>query len=237
MKRNEVIIDEEEFYYLKSGKSKIIYLVSVYELAEIAKSFDFLFDQDLSEKQPQMYLSSRLTRNIIPPVQTCEGLWIGPADGISNLRTGEYIRAETSFYKFHETHEIQYLHKLIATLWRKPALHPSSDDPREPFDDGLVDKNAEIAARLPAEVKQAIYLFYSGCHRFLSLRFGHSNNGKSSANKDIFLQFMRMVNALSDNDVTRHEAVRQCYLMDTMITMEEMARQQEEMEKKIKSYK
>ncbi len=45
---------------------------------------------------------------------------------------------------------------------------------------------------------------------------------------------MRMVNGLANNDVTKHESVRQTYLMEMMITVDEMARQAEEMEAKIK---
>ena len=51
------------------------------------------------------------------------------------------------------------------------------------------------------------------------------------------MQFMRMVNGLANNDVTKHEQVRRAPLMDTLITIDELARQQQELEQKMKKHR
>jgi hypothetical protein len=222
--------DDETLFYLQKDK-KTICLLSSDDLAEICAKLDFLFEEEEQGDKTRWILSSRLTKNIIGPVETKSGLWHGPSHGITNLKTDEYIRAETSMFQYHKTQDEVYLNKLIATLWRPSALSPSSDDIRIPFDDGKVEAYAAIAALLPGYIKQAIYLFYSGSRRFLASRFPNSSQGTTGTDKDIFLLFLKMVNGLANNDVTKHEAVRTSYLVDTMICIDEFARQHVEMEK------
>ncbi|MBW6491869.1 MAG: hypothetical protein K0B15_11825 [Lentimicrobium sp.] len=228
---NPEILDEAETLFLfKKGKKKN-YLISSDDLLEICHSFDFLFDIDQDNDKNQYVLSSRLTKNIIGPVNVGNTLWYGPANAVTNLKTDEYIRAETSLFQYHKTQEEIHLDRLVATLWRPASAVPASDDIRVKFDDGIVNSSAEKAATIPPHIKQAIYLFYSGCRRFLSSRFPNSSSQKSNNEKDIFFLFLKMVNGLANNDVTKHESVRSAYLIDTMVCIDEFARQQNEMEK------
>lgn len=234
MQRHEVIIDDEPHYYLRTSKNKV-HLVSLQALREVVDSIDFMFEIDKLTDPPKYILSSRLTRNIIGDINAGGEIWTGPADYLSNLITEEYIRAEVSYYRFHETGKADFLNALVATLWRPYAAHPSSIDLREAYDDGLVNKRMAQAEKIGGEYKNAILLFYSGCRRALAAKFRHSGEGKKGkSDKDIFMQFMRMVNGLADNDVTKHELVRRAPLFDTMITIDELARQQAELEQKMK---
>lgn len=236
MLRHEVMIDDEPHYYLQSHSRKI-HLVSLAALNEVCEAIDFMFEVDRAATPPQWMLSSRLTRNIIGPLKTQRGLWYGPADYLANLVTEEYIRAEVSLYRYYETHRVNYLDVLVATLWRPVAASPTTTDVREPFDDGAVASRAVIASVLPAEAKNAVLMFYEGCRKALNAKFRSASGGKGKADKDIFMQFMRMVNGLANNDVTKHEQVRRAPLMDTMITIDELARQQQELEQKMKKHR
>jgi hypothetical protein len=228
--KEEKSVGDETFFYLRKDK-KTIYLISTDDLAEICARLDFLFEREEKEDKTHWVLSSRLTKNIIGPITTKAGIWHGPANGITNLKTDEYIRAETSLFQYHKTQDEVYLNKLIATLWRPAAPIPASDDVRLPFDDGKVEAFAKIAASISAPIKHAIYLFYTGSRRFLSSRFPNSSEGSIREDKDIFLLFLKMVNGLANNDVTKHEAVRASYLVDTLVCIDEFARQNNEMEK------
>lgn len=233
MPRREVLINDEPHYYLQSHNRKI-HLVSLAALNEVCEAIDFMFEIDSKSTPQQWTLCSRLTRNIIGPLKTSRGMWYGPADYLSNLITEEYIRAEVSLYRYYETHRVNYLDMLVAALWRPVATSPTSTDVREPFDDGAVASRAVIASMLPAEAKNAVLMFYEGCRKALNAKFKSASSGKSKADKDIFMQFMRMVSGLANNDVTKQEQVRRAPLMDTLITIDELARQQQELEQKMK---
>jgi hypothetical protein len=234
--RNPVLLDGELHYYLKTP-DKNVYLVKVDDLNEVIEYLNFLFDYEQEKGKVMCVLSSRLTRNLIGPVKVGNEIWHGPADGLSNLKTGEYIRAETCLHNFYEKKNINFLFMLFATLWRPEAVDPESTDIREAFDDGLIEKRSLMVRDVPNRVLLATVLFYTGCRKMLALKFEHASNGKKKADKDVFMSFMRMVNGLANNDVTKHEAVRQTYLMEMMVTVDEMARQAEEMEDKIKKMK
>ena len=232
--RNPVMMDGELHYYMRAP-SRNVFLVTVNDIGYVTEYLNFLFDYEEKKGQIICILSSRLTKNLIGPVKVGKELWHGPADGLSNLKTGEYIRAEMCLHNFYEKKDITYLFMLFATLWRPAAVDPISTDIREAFDDGLVENRSLQVRDVPLRILLAVVLFYTGCRKMLALKFEHASNGKGGkVDKDVFMNFMRMVNGLANNDVTKHEAVRQTYLMEMMITVDEMARQAEEMEAKIK---
>lgn len=237
VEQKEVMVDGEAHFYLQN-RNKKVYLISIEALREITDAIDFMFEVEKLSDPPTYILSSRLTRNIIGDIPTSSGNWTGPADHLTNLITEEYIRAEVSYYRFHETGKTEFADALLATLWRPYAENPSSIDNREPFDDGMVNKRMRQVSEIPAIYRNAVLLFYAGCRRALASKFRNSSSGsQSKSDKDIFLQFMRMVNGLADNDVTKHEQVRRAPLLDTMVTIDEIARQQKELEQKMKKHR
>lgn len=236
MKHREVMIDDIPHYYLENEHRRV-HLISIEALNEVCAAIDFMFEIDNEKNPPQWTLSSRLTRNIIGPVKTSRGIWYGPADYLSNLITEEYIRAEVSLFHYHKTRRTEYLDKLVAALWRPAAVKPTSHDIREPYDDGTVDSRAVIASSIPMEVKNAILMFYEGCRKALRNKFDSASGGTAPADEDILMQFMRMISGLANNDVTKHDQVRRAPLYDTLITTDELARQQKEMEKKLSNKK
>jgi hypothetical protein len=142
-------------------------------------------------------------------------------------------------HKFNESKNTDHLRMLFATLWRSASEKPTSTDIRVLFDDGLVETRSKLAKDVPLKVLLAVLLFYTGCRKAIGAKFRYASNSESSGtpDRDLFMNFMRMVNGLADNDVTKQEAVRQAYLMETMITIDEMARQAEEIKKMSKKMK
>lgn len=243
VEKREVMVDGIPHFYLRTP-GKNVFLFNLEELGSLCDLLDFLFER-VEKKVPgkgktevfeEWLISSRLIRNIIGPIKVGDAVWHGPADALSNITTGEFIRAETSLSLFFKTGTMSYLHKLVAALWRPAADQPSSTDIREPFDDGLVDVRAKDVRKVPEAVQQSIVLFYTGCRKAISAKFTYASEGKGSktADGDVLMEFMRMVNGLAQNDVTKHDAVRKAYLMETMITIDELARQAKELEARLK---
>lgn len=230
---NPVNVDGMPHYYLKCH-NKNIHLVSVQDLEACTRKIDFMFEKDVKGLTEKWVLNSWVTKNVIGEIKFDGHLLYGPSDNLTNITTEEYIRCELSFYKYHEKHRIEYLNELVSALWR-PAGGNNSTDKREPFDDGIALQRAKSLNKMPIKYKMAVLLFYSGCRKALSAKFRHSSESSSqSSEKDIFMQFMRLVNGLANNDVTKHEQVRKSPLMDTMITIDEISRQQKEYERKNK---
>lgn len=235
MEKNSVIIDDIEHFYIRTP-GKNVYLLSVVQLYEVCEYLNFLFQYQVRPDGSAIWeLSSKLTKNRIGTVNVNDKIWHGPADGLSNIKVSEFIRAEVSLSKFYETKDIRYLRLLFSTLWRPAAKQPISIDIREEYDDGLVEKRSMLTAKIPLKILFAVMIFYLGCRRMLSVKFKYASDGKDSSNdKDVFMSFMRMVNGLAENDVTKHEAVRQTYLIEMMVTIDEIARQNEELKEKTK---
>jgi hypothetical protein len=232
----EVMIDGEPHFYMCSV-NRHVHLVSLAALSEVIEALDWMFvKEENAENTERFVLSSRLTRNLIGDIKTPDGVWTGPADYLTNLSTAEYIRAEISFYKYHESQREEYLNALVATLWRPYAENQASTDNRIEFDDGADASRAIAVRQVPHDVCNAILFFYSGSRNALRMKFRHSNEskGEKSSEKDIVMQFLRMINGLAENDVTKHEAIRKAPLMDTLVTIDELARQQKELELKMK---
>lgn len=225
-----VNIDGMPHYYLKCY-NKNVHLVSVQDIEACTRRLDFMFEKEVKGLNEKWVLNSWVTKNIIGEVKHDGHLLYGPSDNLTNITTEEYIRCEVSFYKYHEKHRPEYLNDLFAALWR-PAGGNNSTDIREAYDDGIVISRAKTLSKVPFKYKMAVLLFYTGCRKSLMSKFKNSSSGGGGTEKDIFMQFMRLVNGLANNDVTKHEQVRKSLLMDTLITIDEIASQQKESERK-----
>ncbi len=236
IKTRSVVIDSMEHFYIKHGK-KNVYLVSALDISSISKTLEFLFKKIVHKKTATFIIDSRLTNNLIPEIKVSGKTFLGSSDGLTNLTFNEYIHSETSFYKFCKTKEEKHLNKLIAILYRpknKKATPDNIDykgDLRVSFNDFLTDRYARILNNLNPVTKNAIFLFYQGCRNFLLEKFPNVFSGGSSSGEDVFYGFMNLVNALANSDVTKKEEVRKAYLMDVMVTLEQLAKQRIEAEK------
>ncbi len=237
MRRKSVFIDGFEHFYIKHGK-KNVYLVTSHDVSFISENLQFLFVKVNNDENISLKINSKLTKNLLPEIKHAGTVFHGPSDGLTNLCMNEYIHAETNFYKFCKTSEEKYLDKLIAIIYRprnkksNPDAIDYTGDLRLPFNDFLTERYTALLKSLNPATKYAIFIFYQGCKNFLINKFPNVYSGGSSSDDDVFMGFMSLVNALANSDVTKKEEVRKAYLMDVMITLEQLAKQRIEAEKK-----
>jgi len=232
--KKEKIAGGGYLFYFKYDRKK--YLIDARDFSAISNKLSFLFYRE----NDNFYFNYNLTRNLLPVIRISAFKKLyGPSDTLTNLLFEEFIHTETYLNRFETTRgEPKYLDKLIAVLYRPKARHLNIDsnnfkgDIREPFNDHVTQKIARLVARMKDDYKKAILLFYNGCRRFITSKFPNTFSETSSGSDDIFMSFMKLVNALSESDVTKKEQVRKSYLYDVLITLEELAIQRKKLLKK-----
>lgn len=232
-RQNEVEKSGEMLFWFKNGSKR--YLISASDFVFISQKLQFLFTKKTEEGIDKYYLDSSLTKQLIPSIKIGNKEYFGPADALTNLIFEEYIHTETFLARFRQTKKEEYLHKLIAVLYR-PGSGIQRNSPnykgdlREPFNDYLTDHYSRNMTRLPDAMKEAILIFYSGCKEFIVKKFKEAFYGKASS-EDIFENFMGMVNNLADSDVTKNDQIRKAWLYDVMKTLQELSIQAEKLKK------
>jgi hypothetical protein len=120
-----------------------------------------------------------LTEQLLPSVRP---RWYrrklyGPTSGLGNMRFLEFVFADSYFMAYNQDHDIQWLHKLLAVLYRpqraryQPNAVNYGGDRRQDFNENLIDERvAEVAKLSPAE-QLAILTWYRGCRYALELEF------------------------------------------------------------------
>jgi hypothetical protein len=101
-----------------------------------------------------------LTEQLLPSVRP---RWYrrklyGPTSGLGNMRFLEFVFADSYFMAYNQDHDIQWLHKLLAVLYRpqraryQPNAVNYGGDRRQDFNENLIDERvAEVAKLSPAE--------------------------------------------------------------------------------------
>jgi len=223
-------------FWFKRGDN--VYLISSDDIAFICSRMKFFFSVKQENGRDIYYIESSLTKNLIPIVQVNGKTFYGPADALTNITFEEYIHAETNLDHFRQTHSTKYINRLIATLYRPSnGIDKSSfeykGDPREPFNDFLIDTRAQVIKDLPDAEKEAIMLFYNGCRKFIAGKFPNVFSGSGKSAEDVFMEYMKLVNSLADSDITKKEQIRKAYLYDVFITLEDLIIEQKKLLKKI----
>lgn len=235
----EITINGEQCFYLNHGKTRE-YLVSSSELAAICSTLDFMFISTKNKSGDELLLiDCQMYIQLLPTIKVGKELWYGPASALSNILFAEWIHTETAYNHYNKTRKHQFIDRLIATLYR-PGLpqgyqnmEPTGDD-REKFNDALLDKYTRMVSGIDPVVKNAIFMWYEGCRSFIVKKFPDVFAQKKPSKKqmDVFESFLYLVNALTNNDVTKTEQVRQSYMMEVMVTLNALAMQLNELEEK-----
>lgn len=236
-RKDEVFIEGEPCFYLKKeGESK--YLLSAKELSEIAMNFDFLFTAHKQKDGSDVLLvDCYLYKQLIPEFKLKNIVFLGPDSGLTNITLSEWIHSETAYDKYARTRKKEYVDTLIAILYRKVDSSKTTGDKRIAFNDHTIADDANFIASLSPVTKNAIFLWYEGCRNFIVKKFPEVFSPKKKSKTtgaDVFENFLYLVNALSNNDVTKTEQVRTSYLMEVMITLNAMAIEQREFEERRK---
>lgn len=240
----ERYINNEWCFYFRIGK-KVVYILSSLDIACLLYKFDFLFVKNKDEEGNIQYqFNSHLTKNLIPSFKINGVEYFGPADSLTNLLFHEYIFAETNLVEHSKTQNEKYLDALIAVLWREqdenynPNDITFTGDRRKPFNDFQVDARAKAISKLDKVTKQAILFFYDGCRNYLRVKFKEVFEGAGSGDSiDAFSGFMKLVTALTNNDITKNEQVRKSYLYEVMVSLQEMKIQANAMKEQMEKLK
>jgi hypothetical protein len=240
----ERTLDGELCFFFRIGR-KTIYILSAIDIACLIDRFDFLFvSKKDADGNIQFQFNSRLTKNLITSFKLNGQEFFGPADSLTNILFHEYIFAETYLVEYSKTQIDKYLDMLIAVLWREqdPKYNPEdisfNGDRRKPFNDFQVEARAKAISKLDKATKQAILFFYDGCRNYLRVKFKEVFEGAGSGeNIDAFSGFMKLVTALTNNDITKNEHVRKSYMYEVMISLQEMKTQADAMQKQMEKLK
>ncbi len=246
MKVKEKIIRGETCFLFRHGR-KNIYIISAVDISFIIKKFDFLFQIRKDKDQKEIcILRSRLTNNLIREIKVGSEKFYGPSDGLTNIIFQEYIHTETFISKFNSTGDIAFLDKFIAVLYRpqskdyNPVYANFNGDRREPFNDFIIDTRAATVGKIDIALRHAILLFYMGCINHIQFLFKEvftGNYGSADESKNTFKNMLKLVTALTNNDVTKNEQVRKTYLYEVMISLQEMKIQSDKVKEEIEKIK
>ena len=211
--------------------------ISNQQILFIANSISFLTHTYTDEKDKQfLSLNSSLTINKIPSFKHKGKLYYGAGENLFNITFDEYLEADNHFMNFLKSNEEIHLNKLIASLYRpmsKNYKHNSADstgDNRQPFNSNIIDYNADIFNSLDPDYKIAISLFYNGCRQFISNNFKNVFNTKSKTKKpsNELPASLALVDALTNDDVTKNDLVRKSLLYDVLVRLERASIQNQE---------
>lgn len=143
-----------------------------------------------------------------------------PGDALERLSYEQFMYAQ--FYQSQLSDDPAALERLLACLWHTG----------DSFDAENVERDAKRLRRLPWQTRQAMFWYWDGSLDFIRHRFPRifsaAPSGKPRSN--VFEDQLRVVDALAGGDMTRKPAVRQGYLYDALLSMDESLRRQEERE-------
>jgi len=100
--------------------------------------------------------------NRIPKLKMRGKVRYAPADDLSNIGFGEWCFAYQFYTYFVQTGDVQFLNKLIATLYRpadadqKPGTPGFKGDIRQPFNENLIDAQARALNDVEMRIRLAI---------------------------------------------------------------------------------
>lgn len=205
------------------------YVVSPDIIASIYTNFLFLLKENKSSDEIHYEINTKRTKPI-GIIKHQGQSYYGPADSLTNLTVHEFIFSETYYSNWVKTKNNNQLDLFIATLYRPAAEDYNIDDPRttgdprEEFNDFLIEKRAETLKSLPFHYKTAIRWYYEGSRAYIQKKFMavHSGGGTPGKQEDVFEGFMKLVNALANHDITKNDRVRKSNLYEAMINLNEM---------------
>lgn len=146
----------------------------IYRLGDLCDSFFEEIEQD-GKKVKSFKLT--FTKNFIPCL--C-GKYYGPLDALADITFCEYRLAHSHYVAFLSSHDEQDLNRMIAVLyrprkswlWIRQMLRSYDGQKRIPLyatsNPLLLDARAKEIGKLPMALRYGIFLFFSGCERFLS---------------------------------------------------------------------
>jgi len=209
-------------YYLTNGKKE--FALNAEQILQLCNVFSFLLTEQKTDDETTYTILSRRTK-ALTSFELYGETYYAPASSLTNISLHEYIFSETYYHHYASTGKEEYLNLFIATLYRPQARNydETQGDKREAFNDFIIEKHAKLISALPAHVKTSIRWFYEGSSVYIHKKFASVFQGAPSGTKqDVFEGFMKMVNGLSGNDITKNDQVRQSNLYEALLTLDEL---------------
>ena len=169
------------------------------ELYVLSTVFDYLFDDGGQ-------LDVRLTENPFPCLAVDGGVLCGPGAALEDVCYGQFVLLQS--YLSAVRKEASYVDVFLSVLWKKGSYR------------AVEEGDVSMFAGLEEEVKTVMLWYYVGSLRALRLRFPRVFSGNGSEGEDVFGDQMRIVEALSDGDVTKMEQVKRSMLYDVLYGLE-----------------
>lgn len=199
----EYRVDENDNYAfrIKQGKQKYFITAGLYH--ELLKSVDFV------TREPS------LTSQLIPQFRLFSRRYAGPEQACYNISYSELIYAQLAAANFQNTKDARYLNELTSILYRPVRNYRKSDpdfdgDRRVPFSAYAFQRRAWWFRFLPANIKFAVYIFFSGSMAFMAEK--HPNcfkeNTRVSSNPkpaDPVKPLMDLVPVMTKGDPTKNK--------------------------------
>ena len=127
----------------------------------------------LAEIPPEEYqtytkfIFSKNQRTIFATSLKIKGFtFYGPAQRLRNVTIGEFSLADSLYYNWRKTTNVNYLNALCATLYRQKDKTSSETDKRKAFNKLLVDTDAVLFKDVNYKTKLAIAYTYEGCRNY-----------------------------------------------------------------------
>ena len=203
-----------------------VYHLSTIGLTQLANTFGFLTKNTKNKNgDPLVILNSRLTLNLMPQFRHRCRRYYGPDQKLFNINFDEFLEAMTHYSNFTATGNTDALNKLTATLYRpkdktiKPGSPQYKGDIRQPFNSALVPLHARRLRYLSFTKKLAAMLFFEGSLNFIDANFPHVLSGKGSGTGPSYGP-LSLIDALSGEDVTKNDTIRQTALYDVLVRLE-----------------
>lgn len=231
-------VKDETLYRLRHKRK--FYNIAVTDLVAISNKLSWLFKSKKTKDGIVIEIDSKLIRQLIPEIKIGDTVLHGPADAMSNTVFKEYVHIETFYDKYAQTHDQEYFNKILAVLYRPRSANYDpenpTDDIREALNDNLINSRAKWFADVPEDVKLAVFQFYAGTKAFMKKKYPYvfeEGGYKSIHKRDVFDDFIRLTNALTNDDVTKFDDVMEQNTYKVLTTMDELRRKQKEFEAKM----
>lgn len=145
----------------------------IHNIMRISKFADAYFNPGTTKEGKVVKMN--FYRQLMPTVSVGPYVFHGPTDALFNTAYGEFIQLLSHFNDYSRTGDQEQLDLMVATIyrpkrrmnWLRKYLGRYKSDPRKEFNSELTGDYAKKLAKLPLEVKHAIYLYVASSVNFL----------------------------------------------------------------------
>lgn len=216
---------------------KLFVLLYNHPFSDLLPYADFLFD-----KQNTL---TRFPKSIKVGKFPFRKTLYGPATRLANVTIEELSYADTFYYKWGTTKDLNDLHRLAAIFYRSKSKFPIPEDERVPFNSLVLEANADKTDFIPMHVKFMIAKAYEGCRENFIKRNPHvfpqrkTTEGEEPVEKKPkpYRPFSKIIDSFAMDEVQifgNHQQVEKVYAPKFLSIYEESIKRQNERERQRK---